>query len=338
MLASLTATMALEYMSGDCMIARAAEIIMDALPICRTRRISYSTFSIVDAAADGTVRLIEYANPPVLLIRDGAAVEIGRIPVGKPRWGGRVLHYAEIKARAGDRLVLVSDGITQAGLGRADTPLGWGYDQMARTLTRQLEAAPDLSARDLSQFLLSRAIRMDGDKTGDDMTCACIYFRRPRPLLLLTGPPFYTERDAEVARYLERFDGRKAVCGGTTSDIIARELKLPVSMDMGNFDPEIPNTSIMPGIDLVSEGCVTLAKVAEILESGVVPSNRNGATRLVDLIQQSDQIEFVVGTAVNPAHQDPCLPMELDIRRNVLKRILRLLETKYLKETKVTFI
>jgi serine/threonine protein phosphatase PrpC len=337
-LASLTATMALEYMSGDDRIEQAAEIMMDALPVCRRRKISYSTFSIVDINAAGCIRLIEHGNSPVLLMRAGRIVDVERRPIVKSRWNGRGLSFAKFATHPEDRLIMFSDGITQAGLGKLESPLGWDLPGVEAYLQERLQSNPMVSARDLAQWLTGSAIRKDGGRPGDDITCATIFMRRPRRMVLWTGPPFYPERDTEVAQYVAEFDGHKAICGGTTSDIMARERKLPISMDLQSFDPEVPTTSNMPGIDLVSEGCITLGKTVDMLEAGQRSNSRNGATMLMDLILKSDQIELVVGTAVNPAHQDPCLPVELDIRRNLIRRLRGVLEEQYLKETCVRFM
>ena len=53
---------------------------------------------------------------------------------------------------------------------------------------------------------------------------------------------------------------------------------------------------------------------------------------------ESDIVEFLVGTRINEAHQDPNVPVELDLRRNIVRRITHLLESRYLKETSVRFV
>ena len=95
----------------------------------------------------------------------------------------------------------------------------------------------------------------------------------------------------------------------------------------------------MEGADLVTEGIITLGKVAEILDSEETgpKEKQNAATRIVDLLLDSDRVTFAVGTKINEAHQDPNMPVELEIRRNVVKRIASLLEQKYLKEVSIKF-
>ncbi|MCX6924912.1 MAG: stage II sporulation protein E, partial [Verrucomicrobia bacterium] len=93
------------------------------------------------------------------------------------------------------------------------------------------------------------------------------------------------------------------------------------------------------GVDLVTEGTMTLARVAEMLERGARETwPDNPARDLMNLMLQSDIVEFVVGTRINEAHQDPNVPLELDLRRNIIRRIIALLESKYLKECRVQFM
>jgi len=331
-LASVTASMALEYVAWNIDTEKAATILMDSLPVDPVRRVSYSTFTIVDARMDGRTRVFEHGNPPFLLLREGTVLEVERRCHTDARWGNRRLCVSEFESRIGDRIVLCSDGVSQSGMGTEALPLGWGEPAAADFLLGKVKRHPDLSARRLSEALVDRALWNDGGTAGDDITCGIIQFRRPRCLYVLTGPPYDESRDREYALLVKRPGIRKVVSGGTTSNIVARELKLEVEMDLGQYDREVPVPSQMEGVELVTEGCLTLAKVAEYLEAGGAP-RRNAASRMMELLLESDIIHFMVGTRVNEAHQDPALPVELDIRRNVVKRIAALLEQRHLKKT-----
>jgi len=337
-LASLTAAMAIQYVSGDIEARRSAEILMDALPVDQVRHISYSTFSLADAWVDGRVCVLDHGNPPFILVRDGQCVPLQGQPIRAERWHRRELGYWQFQARSGDRLILVSDGITQAGMGTDRYPLGWGQERVCDFITTVIRKQPEISTRQLSRRLVARALNLDGDQAGDDMTCVVLHLRQPRCLLMVSGPPYAAELDGDVARRLAQFTGRTVVCGGTTSNIIARELNREVTTDLGNSDPEVPAPSRMEGVDLVTEGMFTLSKVVEYLEKGLPEGATNAAAQLVELLLDSDQIEMVVGTSVNEAHQDPRLPVELDIRRNVIKHIASLLERQYVKQIKLEFV
>jgi hypothetical protein len=339
-LANLTATMALRYTTAFVDVRQSAKTIMDTLPVCEVRKISYSTFTIVDLDEDGKTRVIEHGNPPLMLMRGPSPVPIERASLTLEAWKDRVIYYSEFDTQLGDRIVFFSDGVSQSGLGRLGLPLGWGSDRVTQFVQRQIALENEISARELSQRVVAEALVNDGQAAKDDISCGVIYYRWPRRLLVITGPPFNRERDGELAERVQTFDGRKVICGGTTAGIVSRLLNRHVSVNLAQLDPEIPPAAVMDGVDLVTEGTVTLAKVAQILERGnaVEMARKNPATDLISLMLQSDIVEFLVGTRINEAHQDPNVPVELDLRRNIVRKIAQLLETRHLKEAPVRFI
>jgi hypothetical protein len=311
---------------------------MDTLPICEKRRISYSTFTLVDLHDTGQATIIEHGNPPAIILRQGEPVEVERQEVALEGWNDRTLRCCEFELKRGDRIVCCSDGISQSGLGDPGMPFGWGVENLMRNLSREVGRDPEISARNLARSVVAQAYAHDRSVAKDDMTCAVVYFRHPRKLLILTGPPFARERDAELAKLASSYAGRKAVCGGTTANIVSRLLNRPVDTPLTRLDPDIPPASKMDGIDLVTEGTMTLARVAEILERPDINWPDNAARDLVNLMLESDIVDFLVGTRINEAHQDPNVPVELDLRRNIVRRIASLLEARCLKETSVRFV
>ncbi|HEY3452334.1 MAG TPA: SpoIIE family protein phosphatase [Myxococcales bacterium] len=339
-LATLTATMAVEYASRLKDARKSAETIMDTLPVCSVRKISYSTFTIADVSGEGETRLVEHGNPPFVLLRGDQVLEVPTEAVALERWKERDLRTAHFQMERGDRLVLVSDGVTQSGMGRDAMPVGWGRDALVHFLEEAIGREPEISARRLSQRVVNMAQVNDSGQAKDDISCAVISYRKPRGLLVLTGPPFARARDAELGELVLSYPGRKAICGGTTARIVARVLGREVLMDLeGELDAEIPPASRMEGVDLVTEGTLTLARAAELLERGeeeALPDNPAG--ELLELMLESDVIEFVVGTRINEAHQDPNIPVELDLRRNVVKKLVALLEQKHVKKVGVRLV
>jgi hypothetical protein len=304
------------------------------------RKISYSTFTIVDIDGAGNTRIIEYDNPPYILVRDGREQPVVKTPITLKSWQDRTLHYSRFQAQLGDRIVFFSDGISQAGMGEHRTPLGWGRDNARDFALRAVARDPDISAHELARKMVIRAQQLDGGAARDDITCGVIYLRQPRRLLVATGPPYSTTRDAELARIVGTFKGRKAICGGTTANIVSRILGREVQMDLGEYDPEIPPAASMDGVDLITEGTLTLGRVASLLESGTDAEQLkpNAATSLLKMLLSSDIVHFVVGTRINQAHQDPNIPVELELRRNIVKKIAGLLETRYIRETHTQYL
>ncbi len=339
-LATLTATMALKYTSNYADVTETAEVIMETLPVCKVRKISYSTFTIVDVNSSGHARIIEHGNPNYILLRGTQIIDVARDPLQLRKWHDREVSISEFDFHIGDRILYFSDGVSQAGMGLPDYPLGWGQRNVTKQIQQWIGWDKGISSRQLARKVAIHARQIDSYQPKDDITCGAMYLRHPRFLMVVTGPPFAQKRDEELSQLVRSFKGRKVICGGTTAQILSRELDEQIEMDLENLDPDIPPPSKMSGIELITEGTITLSKVAEMLEKGQKPelSRSNAATALTAILLDSDVIYFIVGTRVNEAHQDPNLPIELDIRRNIIKKISTLLEEKYLKETHKRFL
>jgi hypothetical protein len=341
-LATLTATMAINFISNSKEIRSTAETIMRTLPVCKVRKISYSTFTIVDIDKNGLTKIIEYDTPPFLLIRNNCQVKVNNTKIELKYHKNKedVLNYSEFTAQMGDRIIFFSDGVSQAGMGTRRMPLGWGDDSIAEYVLNAIAKNNDVSARELARDIAVRANFNDGYKAKDDITASVIYFRQPRKLMLLTGPPFSPLKDTQISKEIDSFDGKKVICGGTTAKIVSRELNRPVHVDISRMDENVPPCCTMPGIDLITEGTYTLGKVMELLENDTYNSytDDNGVSKLCNYLLNSDIIYFIVGTRINQAHQDPNIPVELGIRRNLIKNITRLLEEKFLKEIRLQYL
>jgi len=342
LLASMTTTMALKFIRSNMDVLQSAEIIMDTLPVCEIRKISYATFTVFDLQTGGKSRAIEMDNPPFIHLRSNKDLQVKRQSMVSEHWPDRRVQVAEFYAVTGDRLIAFSDGVTQSGLGQPGCKFGWRREGALEFIQKKIEANPTVSARDLSQAVVAAARMRNRDcRCLDDISCMVIYLRQPRRLRLLSGPPFRPESDAAYADLVRNYDGKCVLCGGTTANIISRELKRPVEVDMKLVlkSGSLPPPAKLEGIDLVTEGILTLTDVAQRLESGNSLSGDvpMAARQMIELFRQSDEIEFVVGTKVNEAHQDPSLPVGLEIRRNIVKRIATALETRYRKRVLLRF-
>jgi len=341
-LSTLTATLALRCLERNLPADRTASLILESLPVCSVRHIAYATFTLVDADAGGRVRLWEYENPPALLLRDGRPVDIDRVPevFGSGSVRPQVLRHSEFQVAPGDRLVFCSDGVTQSGMGSPAFPLGWGADRWSTFTSRLLADQPRLSARRLARLTVQEALARDNEKPKDDISCLSLYFREPRDLLVVTGPPFDRGQDAALVDQFRSFPGRKVVCGGTTAQLLARGLGKDLEVDLTAPGGGLPPPARMDGADLVTEGILTLGRCAVLLETHRTFEAQppSPALDLILAFLDADRIRFLVGTRVNEAHQDPQLPLELEIRRNVVKKIVGLLTDKFLKEVELEFV
>jgi serine/threonine protein phosphatase PrpC len=342
MLATLTSTMALNFTEEHQDLVKIAEIIMKTLPVCSERQISYATFTIVDIEIGGKISVLEYDNPDTFIIRNNAIIEPGWqcVILNSDINRGKELRSFSFVPEKEDRIIFCSDGITQSGLGSDKFPFGWGREDMAEFVLNEVKRQPFISASELGERVVKRAVQNDNFVSKDDTSCAVIYFRDPRKLLICTGPPYEEDRDKIYADKVKNFEGKKVLSGATTGDIIAREWDREIEDTFDFDDPDLPPVSFMEGVDLITEGILTLTKVSNILKdyNNQTVLGKGAADRIVKMILESDEIDFIVGTRINIAHQDPNLPVELEIRRTVVKRIAAILEDKFLKEVVIEFI
>ncbi|MDX9810744.1 MAG: SpoIIE family protein phosphatase [Bacteroidales bacterium] len=341
-LATLTSTMALNFTQEHKEIDRIAEIIMNTLPVCSERKLSYSTFTIVDIESSGRANILEYDNPETIILRGNQVFDPSwkKVELQKGKHRGKVLRTCTLVPMKEDRIIICSDGVSQSGMGSDEHPFGWERDNIATYAARLVNGEPSISAVVLAGKIVTMAHKNDMYRAKDDISCAAIYFREPRKLLICTGPPYEKEKDRELALRIGEYPGKVILCGGTTADIVARELNREIVDELIFEDPELPPESFIEGIDLVTEGILTLQKVNEILKSynNSTRLRKGPADKIVKLIMDSDEIHFIIGTRINVAHQDPTLPVDLEIRRTVVKRIARLLEEKWLKKVSFEYI
>jgi hypothetical protein len=341
-LATLTATMALNFTREHKEVDRIAEIIMNTLPVCSDRKISYSTFTIIDIESTGKANILEYDNPSTIILRGNKELDIHwkKVILDKGHNSGKILHTCTFMPEKEDRIIFCSDGVSQSGMGSESFPFGWERENVATYASVLVTSESSISAVMLAGKIVTMAHKNDAYKAKDDISCAVIYFREPRKLMICTGPPFEKEKDKELTAKVNGYKGKVILCGGTTADIIARELNRTIVDELIFEDPELPPESFLEGIDLVTEGILTLQKVNEILKSynNSVRLGKGPADKIVKMLMESDEIHFIIGTRINIAHQDPNLPVELEIRRTVVKRIARLLEEKWLKKVSFEYI
>jgi hypothetical protein len=240
--------------------------------------------------------------------------------------------YSEFKLAPEDRIIFMTDGVTQAGIGSDQLPFGWGRDACIDFVEHVVKRQTDISAARLSSQVVKTALSKNRQhKCIDDISCASVYFRKPRKMVVASGPPFRKENDLRMSRLFDGFEGRKVICGGTTATIIARELGRTVELKLNTAVSDLPPVSVMEGVEVVTEGILTLTELCSYLDKGMKRRPEEPVALLAKALMESDCIEFLIGTKVNEAHQDPTLPVDLEIRRNILKRIMWLLEEKFNK-------
>jgi hypothetical protein len=330
-LATLTTQIAMRLLEDNLPLGEVVQTLSETLPVCAVRKVAYSTFAIAQFFSQGSARVVEFDSPPPILLR-GRRVQ--PVDYQERRIDGKTIQEAVLELADGDWVVFLSDGVLNAGIGGV-YPLGWGWDQTAQFL--ETHAHRDLSAEDLASRVAETVGELYADRPGDDVSVAVIKVRHKRVASVLTGPPARREQDGPWVEHFTHRLGKRVVCGGTTAKIVARLMGQSLEVDLSTVTPEVPPVARIPGVDLVTEGILTLTRVRDLLAAGTdraaVRFQVDGASSLLRLLLEVDHVHFVVGQAVNPAHQNPDLPHQLGIRVGVVREIVEELRQRGIEVT-----
>ncbi len=323
-LSTLTSRIICTMISGDADIDDCVETISETLPVCHERGIAYSTFTIVRVKHTGEVYTAEFDGPEIVIMRDGVLDE----PDKEMRIiGGKEVWECSFMARPGDMIVAFSDGVIHAGIGRLIN-LGWKRVNVMEFIQRNYRK--EMSSRDMTRALIGVCDELYQGEAGDDTTVAVVRIIPRDVTRIMVGPAASPDMDELEVQRLLTATGRKIVCGGTTSKIVARQLDREVSVETEYHSDNVPPIGHLKGIDLVTEGVLTLTAAEKLLteyineytnnkkpEEYIDLNQKDGATRLVKmLVDDCSDIVFMVGEASNPAHQlgEEILGLDVKVR------------------------
>lgn len=328
-LSTLTSKIISTMMAEGLSIEECVSTIAAALPICSVRGVAYSTFTIIHLVDNVRAELIQYDNPQVILFRDYQNYDY---PKTEKNIGGKTVYQSVIDLKENDIFVAMSDGCPHAGIGIAYN-FGWKREDIIDYL--EPLTVNDFTAKTLATILVDECNKLYGEKPGDDATACVVRVRRRAPVNLLFGPP--SNRD-DADRMMSLFfskEGKHIVCGGTTSSIAAKYLGKKVIPSLNFEDPEIPPIAEIEGVDLVTEGVITVNKVLEYAKDYLKSNEsythwgykRDGASLISRMLfEEATDINFYVGRAVNPAHQNPDLPINFNIKMNLVEELSQCLK------------
>jgi len=329
-LSTLTAKIISTMMAEGMSIENCVAAIAAALPVCAVRNLAYSTFTILRIVGGEEMEIIQYDNPDVILLRDGQNTDY---PIETLNIDGKKIKKSRIPAFEGDVFIAVSDGAVHAGIGQT-LNFGWERNDMIEYM--QTFCHVGFTAKTLTTILLDKCIDLYGGKPGDDTTVCTVKIRRREPMNLMIGPP--ASRD-DCSRMMSLFfakEGKHIVCGGTTSSIAATFLGRKIVPKLDFNDPEIPPIAEIDGVDLVTEGIITISRVLKYAQDCLADNEaykqwsfkKDGASQIARLLfEEATDINFYVGKAVNPAHQNPDLPIRFSIKMQLVEELAGCLKT-----------
>ncbi|HOD93746.1 MAG TPA: SpoIIE family protein phosphatase [Clostridia bacterium] len=338
-LSTLTSKIISTMIAEGCEIDDCIKTIAATLPVCSVRGIAYSTFTIIRLLNNEFAEIIQYDNPHVILLRNGSNVEFPKTILNIDN---KEIYYSKIPLQENDIFIAVSDGAIHAGVGTS-LNFGWLRTDIIKFMENLYHVG--FTAKTLTTILLDECYSLYGGQPGDDTSVCTIRIRKREPMNLVIGPP---SNRADCSKMMSLFfskEGKHIVCGGTTSKIAADYLNKPLIPNLNYIDPEIPPTASIEGVELVTEGVITINKVLAYAEDYLKDNEsyrvwsykKDGASQIARLLfEEATDINFYVGKAINPAHQNPDLPIHFNIKMQLISELAECLK-KMGKNIKVSY-
>ena len=338
-LSTLTSKIISTMMAKGLSLEDCVSTIAGTLPVCSVRGVAYSTFTIMHVVDNDTIDIIQYDNPHVIVLRDNVNYDY---PKTEMNIEGKKIFKSSLKLRENDIFIAMSDGCPHAGLG-GKYNFGWKREDIIEYMTAVSYCG--YTAKNMSTMLVDECNKLYGNKPGDDTTACVIKIRKREPMSILFGPPANRDDSNRMMALFFSKEGKHIVCGGTTSSIASRYLNKPLRASLNFESADVPPTAELEGVDLVTEGVITINKVLEYAKDYLGENKhyehwnfkRDGASMICRLLfEEATDINFYVGRAINPAHQNPDLPITFSIKMNLVEELSACLK-KMGKRIKVSY-
>ena len=328
-LSTLTSKIISTMMAEGLPLEECVSTIAATLPVCSVRGVAYSTFTVIHLKNNQTAEIMQYDNPQVIVIRDGVSYDY---PKTEMNIDGKKIYKSVISLQENDVFVAMSDGCPHAGIGISYN-FGWKREEIITFVEALAEVG--YTAKTLCTMLIDECDRLYGNQPGDDATACVVKIRKREPMNMLFGPP--SNRD-DANRMMSLFfskEGKHIICGGTTSSIAAKFLRKPLKASLNFERSDIPPIAEIEGVDLVTEGVITVNKVVEYAKDYIGDNKlydqwsfKNDGASLISrlLFEEATDINFYVGRAINPAHQNPDLPINFSIKMNLVEELSKCLK------------
>lgn len=327
-LSTLTSKIISTMMAAGLPVDECVSTIAATLPVCSVRGVAYSTFTIIHIIENETAEIIQYDNPQVIVLRNGVNYDY---PKTEMNIDGKKIYKTTIRLEENDIFIAMSDGCPHAGIGLSYN-FGWKREDIISYM--EVMAMNGLTAKNLSTMLIDECYRLYGEEPGDDASACVIKIRRREPMNILFGPPSNRDDDKRMLSLFFSKEGKHIVCGGATSALVSKYLGKPLQPSLNYEKSDIPPIAKIEGVDLVTEGVITVNRVLEYAKDYLSENElyeewylrHNGAALICQLLfEEATDINFFVGRAINPAHQNPNLPINFNIKMNLVEELSKCL-------------
>ncbi|MBP2641429.1 MAG: hypothetical protein H6Q66_2380 [Firmicutes bacterium] len=335
-LSTLTTTILGTMLSRGIPLDECINTVATTLPICRTRKLAYATFTVLQIEHNRAY-LVQYSNPAAILLRQGKNLNY---PHNIHFIGEKEIHESHIPMITGDILVLMSDGITNAGVGKLAAN-GWKREDLIAFLER-LDLVK-MSAAQIAARIVNCCLTLSEDSLDDDTTVLVIKLRERSVVNMLVGPPENKEDDNCVLKLFFAKEGTRVVCGGSTANAVSKYLQKPLVAIADSATRGIPVMSRIDNVDYVTEGVITLKKVLELCNTYLEDPltlltfyHKKDAASVLSLllIETATDINIYFGMAANNLHEGT--EFDFQTKLSLIKQLEECLQ-RMNKHVKISF-
>lgn len=329
-LSTLTSKIISTMMAEGLSLEECVRTIIATLPVNKDHGVAYSTFTIIHIIENETAEVIQFENPQVIMIRDNKVFEYETIETVID--GNKVLRSV-IALAEGDIFVAMSDGCPHANAERTYN-MNWKVSDIADFMATISHVG--YTAKTLAAILIEECNKLYDGKPLDDATACIVRVIKRQQVNLLFGPPADPDDCDRMMTLFFSKKGKKIICGGTTAKIAADYLGKPITYTTKIVSRDVPPTSEIEGVDLVTEGIVTMDKVLKYakeyldrdegyMQWGFQHDAAAEISRI--LFEEATDINFMVGKAINPAHRGSSNSISFNVKVNLIGELTKCLES-----------
>ncbi|WP_270303561.1 SpoIIE family protein phosphatase [Baileyella intestinalis] len=329
-LSTLTSKIISTMMAEGLSLEECVRTIIATLPVNKDHGVAYSTFTIIHIIENETAEVIQFENPQVIMIRDNKVFEYETIETVID--GNKVLRSV-IALEEGDIFVAMSDGCPHANAERTYN-MNWKVSDIADFMATISHVG--YTAKTLAAILIEECNKLYDGKPLDDATACIVRVIKRQQVNLLFGPPADPDDCDRMMTLFFSKKGKKIICGGTTAKIAADYLGKPITYTTKIVSRDVPPTSEIEGVDLVTEGIVTMDKVLKYakeyldrdegyMQWGFQHDAAAEISRI--LFEEATDINFMVGKAINPAHRGSSNSISFNVKVNLIGELTKCLES-----------
>lgn len=323
-LATLTAKILSTLLSKNLSMEESVYTMARTLPVCKERKLAYATFSVIQIK-ENQARFVQYDDPKIIVLRKGKNYKYSST---RTFIEDKEIYESTITIQKNDVIVVFSDGVVHAGIGKL-TKNGWSRDEIIKHLERNY--SEDMSSQKIAANIMNACMALNMNNADDDTTVLAFKVMERQAVNIIIGPPKNMEDDNKILKLFFSKEGKHVVCGGTTAKMVSKYLNKHLTVVANpETDGEIPSIAVIEGVDLVTEGIITLGKVVELSKLYLIDSSislkldgkKDGASLIAKMIfEEATDVNLFFGQAANEGNGDAGTDIDFNAKCKLISNL-----------------